>query len=111
MSWLWRRHAPEPDQIDDPWRSLLSDESPIVLTHGDLHQSNIIVSSSSPTRVLAIIDWEQSGWYPDYWEYCKANYTVHEDDEWCSGGWIDLILKPQTDAQEAFEFYQGAIGS
>jgi len=22
--------------------------------------------------VVAIIDWAQAGWYPDYWEYCKA---------------------------------------
>ncbi|KAF2801404.1 uncharacterized protein BDZ99DRAFT_528512 [Mytilinidion resinicola] len=110
LSWLWRRHAPEPNEIADPWRQLLDDNSPVVLTHGDLHRSNIIVSATSPVQVVAIIDWEQSGWYPDYWEYCKTVYTVGDWEEWFSAGWISSILTPQPSAEEAFEFYRGAIG-
>ncbi|RAL15836.1 uncharacterized protein BO97DRAFT_468007 [Aspergillus homomorphus CBS 101889] len=41
------------------------------LTHADLNRRNIMVPSTSPVRVV-IVDWQQSGWYPDYWEYCKA---------------------------------------
>ncbi|KAF2785577.1 phosphotransferase enzyme family protein [Melanomma pulvis-pyrius CBS 109.77] len=110
LSWVWRRHAPEPEKIADPFRQLLKDDSGIVLTHGDLHQSNIIVSETSPVYVLAIVDWEQSGWYPDYWEHCKTTYTVAEWDDWFSGGWIDLILPPNPTAQEAFDFYTKALG-
>ena len=99
-----------PDKIADPWRQLLDDNSPIVLTHGDLHQSNIIVSATSPAYVLAIVDWEQSGRYPDYWEYCKTVYTVYESDDWRSAGWIDSILTPHPLAKEAFDFYTRAFG-
>jgi len=66
------------------YRSWLPDNVPIVFTHSDLHRSNILVSreiSGSP-RVLSIIDWHQSGWYPAYWEYCKARWTTQIGDSW-----------------------------
>ncbi|KAH9885940.1 protein kinase-like domain-containing protein [Xylariomycetidae sp. FL2044] len=49
---------------DGPWPAP-------VFTHGDLNPSNIIVRGD---RVVAIIDWEFSGWYPHYWEYTSAWY-------------------------------------
>jgi hypothetical protein len=51
------------------------------LTHGDLHRNNIIVSVNPP-RIIAIIDWGQAGWYPDYWEHCKALYTSFYSGQW-----------------------------
>jgi hypothetical protein len=45
---------------------------PIVFTHGGLHPRNIIVSAGPNPRVVSIIGWEQAGWYPAYWELCKA---------------------------------------
>lgn len=110
LSRIWRRHAPKPDEVADPWRLLLDDDSSVVLTHGDLHRSNIIVSATSPAYVLAIIDWEQSGWYPDYWEYCKTLYTAGVWEDWISDGWVDRILTPHSSAEEAFHFYTRAIG-
>jgi hypothetical protein len=40
-----------------------------VLTHGDLNASNILVQDG---HVTGIIDWEHSGFYPEWWEwvYC-----------------------------------------
>lgn len=26
--------------------------------------------------MAAVIDWGQSGWYPAYWEYCKARRVI-----------------------------------
>ncbi|RDB28922.1 hypothetical protein Hypma_016123 [Hypsizygus marmoreus] len=62
----------------DPYRIMLPDNAPIVFTHGDLHPRNIILSASGagPVRVLAIVDWQQSGWLPAYWEACKAFWTT-----------------------------------
>ena len=59
-------------EIYDPYRQMVPDDSSITFTHADLNPVNIMVSKDSPCRVLAIIDWQQSGWYPAYWEYCKA---------------------------------------
>lgn len=37
-----------------------------VLTHGDLSPQNVMVKDG---QVVAILDWETFGWYPDFWEY------------------------------------------
>ncbi|KAG5984366.1 hypothetical protein E4U55_005041 [Claviceps digitariae] len=44
----------------------------IHFTHADLHPSNIMVRNG---HVAAIIDWDFSGWYPEYWEFTKSRYT------------------------------------
>ncbi|KAI6044238.1 hypothetical protein EDC04DRAFT_2643684 [Pisolithus marmoratus] len=36
-------------------------EYPFVLRHGDLHGRNVIVSRTSPRRILAILDWDFGG--------------------------------------------------
>ncbi|CAJ2510209.1 Uu.00g061090.m01.CDS01 [Anthostomella pinea] len=72
--------GPQPDPDFNPQRDLdelagLTDDRPIVFTHGDLDKSNIIIApreEGCPPRVAAIIDWHQSGWYPDGWEWVKA---------------------------------------
>ncbi|KAF2755432.1 phosphotransferase enzyme family protein [Pseudovirgaria hyperparasitica] len=53
----------------------------IVFTHGDLRPDNIIAKNG---RVAAIIDWQMSGWYPDYWEFAKAFYIEHFTNDWAS---------------------------
>ncbi|KNG47858.1 phosphotransferase enzyme family protein [Stemphylium lycopersici] len=53
----------------------------IVFTHGDLRPDNIIVKDG---RITGIIDWEMSGWYPDYWEFAKAFYVEHFANDWKS---------------------------
>lgn len=68
-----------------PYRHFLPDNLPIAFTHGDLHRSNIIVSpidAEGQPRVLAIIDWHQSGWLPNYWEFSKARWCVAIGEEW-----------------------------
>ncbi|KAF2800776.1 phosphotransferase enzyme family protein [Melanomma pulvis-pyrius CBS 109.77] len=109
LSWLWCRHDPDPQSVPDVWRQELPDNVPIVITHGDLHRSNIIVTATSPTRVLAVIDWEQAGWGPDYWEYCKAKVTAHYNKDW--RGWIDVFLEPHPSALEAFNWYADTPGA
>ncbi|KAH8703188.1 phosphotransferase enzyme family protein [Talaromyces proteolyticus] len=105
QSWL-----PISQRYDDPSRYLLPDDGEIKLTHGDLHRENIVVSSTSPSRILAIVDWEQAGWYPDYWEYCKTLYTCWLEDEW-RRDWIDNFLCPRMQEFEAFIQYTMEMGS
>lgn len=42
---------------------------PSVFTHCDLNLFNILISGY---KVVGIIDWESSGWYPPYWEFTTA---------------------------------------
>ncbi|KAI1162987.1 kinase-like domain-containing protein [Nemania serpens] len=44
----------------------LSAECPIVFTHGDIAARNIIVRDGN---IVALLDCEFAGWYPEYWDY------------------------------------------
>ncbi|EME38212.1 hypothetical protein DOTSEDRAFT_75704 [Dothistroma septosporum NZE10] len=44
----------------------------VKFTHGDLAAQNILVRGG---KVVAIVDWECAGWYPEYWEYTSAHYN------------------------------------
>ena len=41
----------------------------IVFTHADLNMRNILVKDG---RISGIVDWENAGWFPEYWEYTTA---------------------------------------
>lgn len=47
-------------------------------THGDFAPRNILVTEDG--TVVAIVDWETAGWYPEYWEFTKARYTLEHMD-------------------------------
>lgn len=70
---------------------------------------NIMVSSSSPAHIMAIVDWEQSGWYPDYWEYSKVVYNSGYESEWCEN-FIAKCLHPD-DVVFTFISYTDAMGA
>ncbi|KAI0871377.1 hypothetical protein GGS24DRAFT_62155 [Hypoxylon argillaceum] len=118
----------DPQRSSTPWikmvRGFMRNDHRIVMTHGDLHPRNIMVKwegladqetaedlqlSHHERRltVTGIIDWEMSGWYPEYWEYVKALATVDMKGplvDWCEflptdaiGEWpvefsIDLLI-------------------
>ena len=103
-------HWPGIDSADipDPYRKGLPDDAAVVFTHADLHPSNIIVSLDSPCRIVAIIDWRQSGWYPDYWEFCKAQFTAVVNGEWMVEHLPRILEEPS--CLEAWEVYPRALG-
>lgn len=57
--------------------------------YGDLTPRNIIVDSTG--RIAGILDWENAGWYPDYWEYANI-MKPSMDRDWMK--WMD-DTKPQ----------------
>ncbi|KAL1970916.1 hypothetical protein VTN77DRAFT_2750 [Rasamsonia byssochlamydoides] len=85
FAWLPCRHNPNPPSAVNPMRQGLPDNADIVFSHGDLHRSNILIapcpSSPGGLSVCAIVDWQQAGWYPEYWEYAKARGTTRIGDE------------------------------
>lgn len=110
IAWLVRYRIPDCPEYEDPWRPFLPDDEPIELTHGDLHQGNIIVSTTSPPKILGIIDWAHTGWYPGYWEYCKACYTSNCYGEW-RNQWIPKFLEVRDDVHWVWAEYMMAIGA
>ncbi|KAL3468864.1 kinase-like protein [Aspergillus californicus] len=51
----------------------------IVFTHGDLNPRNILAENG---KITGIVDWENAGWFPEYWEYTKAHYSVRSLMRW-----------------------------
>ncbi|KAK1978309.1 kinase-like domain-containing protein [Colletotrichum cereale] len=82
-----------------PWismiRSSLKEDHHVVMTHGDLHPRNIMVSlevdgdEQPDIRVSAILDWELAGWYPEHWEYVRALTNI--DVRGPLQDWIDYL--------------------
>ncbi len=52
-----------------------------VFTHGDFRPANILVDldENGDYSVTGIIDWEESGFYPDYHECTKATNLLQSD--------------------------------
>jgi aminoglycoside phosphotransferase len=51
----------------------------IVFTHSDLTLRNILVKDG---RISGVVDWENAGWYPEYWEYTKCHFGVRPPERW-----------------------------
>lgn len=85
------RHAGAGDgQLRYTPHHLFPDDVPVVFTHGSLHPRNIIISAGPKPRVVSILGWEQAGWYPAYWELCKARAECSRRGR--LGGWESKYL-------------------
>ncbi|KAF2257649.1 hypothetical protein CC78DRAFT_588218 [Lojkania enalia] len=77
------------DSLMDParleyLRRCLPSNYQIVVTHGDLCPPNILVESEDVLTITGIIDWENGGAYPEYWEYINAfRNSFTGKDDWC----------------------------
>ncbi|TVY31713.1 hypothetical protein LSUB1_G008918 [Lachnellula subtilissima] len=68
-------------------RSLLPPaSSTVVFSHGDVRTANIMVDIDQTGRyhVIGIIDWETSGFYPEYFESSKILYLfrLYKEEDW-----------------------------
>ena len=65
------------DERNTPPISLLYDKKhQICFTHSDLHLSNLLVQGG---RLSGIVDWENSGFKPEYWDYTRAVWAYMSD--------------------------------
>ncbi|KAI5464237.1 kinase-like domain-containing protein [Mariannaea sp. PMI_226] len=60
----------------------------IVFTHADLNMRNVLIHNG---RLSGIVDWENSGWFPEYWDYTKAYYITKLQKRWLKI--IDEVFK------------------
>ncbi|KJK75056.1 hypothetical protein H634G_09691 [Metarhizium anisopliae BRIP 53293] len=62
-----------------------------VMTHNDFAPRNILVRGS---QVVAILDWEFSGYFPEYWEFAKALWRPAWDSPWMKDDLVERVLDP-----------------
>ncbi|KXS98992.1 hypothetical protein AC578_6163 [Pseudocercospora eumusae] len=84
----WRKIKEMATKQDGHW-------PPPVFTHGDLNPNNTFVPNDN---IVGIIDWEFSGWYPNYWEYTSACYGNKLRPYWQNV--LDQFLQPYSDEHE-----------
>ncbi|KAI0888288.1 kinase-like domain-containing protein [Annulohypoxylon maeteangense] len=72
-----------------------------VFTHGDVRPANIVVDSddSGKWQVTGIIDWERSGFYPEYWESIKITNCLYAGEDWDWYKYLPGCLHPKNHAQ------------
>ncbi|CAI7634431.1 unnamed protein product [Penicillium bialowiezense] len=60
----------------------------IVFTHGDLQSKNIIAERIGVCYdgvahfKVTLIDWNLSGWYPEFWDFCNSTLYCHMKPDW-----------------------------
>jgi len=67
--------------------SMLPEYTKSVFSHGDLAPRNIMIKQG---EITGILDWEQAGWYPDYWEYTSIMRPACECGDWQT--WITRVI-------------------
>ena len=71
-----------------------------LFTHGDIQRKNILVEqlpaeshdAKRPFTVSSVLDWEDAGWYPSYWEYAALFVDFQWIDDWPEK--VEIILDP-----------------
>lgn len=82
----------------------LDDNLEIVFTHADLCKVNILVSPSDDFKLLAIVDWHQSGWYPKGWEWLKAQAMCDFSNGDWDTEWLKPIISPEDRPDEKYYY-------
>jgi aminoglycoside phosphotransferase len=78
------KHPPTVEKLQQ-LRAAMPDNHQITFTHGDIARYNILVSiEGEDILITALLDWEQAGWRPEYWEAHK--FVAGAGD----GDWADL---------------------
>lgn len=87
-----KRHSFKADFYERNLGRALVGHKPI-LTHSDLQRKNVIVHLDTLQGLtVSLIDWEEAGWFPVYWEYFAALQGVQWDDDWSQR--IEEIMEP-----------------
>ncbi|KAH7191806.1 kinase-like domain-containing protein [Fusarium flagelliforme] len=100
----------KPEEHRDGYRHLVPDNAAIVFTHADLHPTNVMVGAENPSKIAAVIDWGQSGWWPDYWEFYKAEWTSEIRSDWHQH-LLKYLEEPDQVTLDAINDYVRALGN
>ncbi|KAF9525599.1 kinase-like domain-containing protein [Crepidotus variabilis] len=79
-------HEPTARQLQGI-RKQMSDNHRIYFTHGDISVRNVLIKvhgdGDDDVEITALLDWEQAGWRPEFWEAAKIVYGMDPHGDWC----------------------------
>lgn len=109
-----KRHPPTATYVASI-REAMPDDHPIVFTHGDIHRENVIVNvvgdGPDDVKIVALLDWGQSGWRPQYWEGYKLTWLGNDKGNmWKAFGRGVLALGYESCIDREFELLLVAGG-
>ncbi|KAH7401865.1 hypothetical protein DE146DRAFT_651783 [Phaeosphaeria sp. MPI-PUGE-AT-0046c] len=87
-----KMHSFKADFYEKNLRRVLVGHKP-VFSHSDIQRKNVVVHRDTMQGLtVSLIDWEEAGWFPAYWEYFTALEGVQWDDDWSQH--IEEITEP-----------------
>ncbi|KAL2136955.1 hypothetical protein VTI74DRAFT_11137 [Chaetomium olivicolor] len=89
-AWTKERDDPRTHLVARMWLNTMKGHK-IVMTHGDFAADNILVRGD---KVVGILGWAYAGFYPEYWEFCKAHWCTDLASPWIQEGVIERVLDP-----------------
>lgn len=89
-----------PEHIRLELRQQMPTAAPYTFTHGDLTIVNIMVDVDKG-NLTGILDWENSGYFPVWWEFTCAGIGLSQEDK----EWKSLLRKYLPDHTEARNFW------
>lgn len=87
-----------PSNVVAAFREQMRDDHRIVFAHGDLGQQNIIIRDG---KVVALVDWEYAGWFPEYWDFIKFFTRGSSAKDWCE---YAHVIFPETYFEQLFMY-------
>ncbi|KAJ4267578.1 hypothetical protein NW762_003687 [Fusarium torreyae] len=100
---LWEEMAKSlegvPQKARQRMRERMPCATPYTFTHGDLTTVNIMVEDGNLT---GIIDWEDSGYYPVWWEYACTGIGLSQHDV----EWKTLLRKYMPEHEDGRQFWR-----
>ncbi|KAI9811976.1 MAG: hypothetical protein M1832_000641 [Thelocarpon impressellum] len=79
-----------PSNLVSAFRSRWRSDHRLVFSHGDLGQQNVIVRDA---RIVALVDWQHSGWYPEHWDFLKFFSCLGRGSDWFE---LASVIFPET---------------
>ncbi|WEW55273.1 hypothetical protein PRK78_000702 [Emydomyces testavorans] len=90
------KRSPKPS-LAKTYRAMFSDSCGVNFVHADLSYEHILVDESTGS-VMAIIDWEMAGFWPEWWEFRKAVFGGR-----CQKWWADIVKDIMPSYEKEFE--------
>jgi aminoglycoside phosphotransferase (APT) family kinase protein len=89
---IWKdnnRHSYKADYYEKNLPAVLHSHQP-VFTHADIQRKNVLVREITANGHIqqrkefevVLVDWEEAGWYPSYWEFATKLVAFQWDDGW-----------------------------